>query len=104
LGGDKRPEGVDPPVGLVLLGRDLRDRAEGAAAGIVEQHGGVAEVPANGPKRCSDLSAIADITTESQHSGPALSDLAGEGLQILRFPREHGDRIGRSEAADERSS
>ena len=34
-------------------------------------------------------------------SGSALPDLAGECFEIVRFAREHGDSIGRSEASDE---
>ena len=44
---------------------------------------------------------IADIATEIENRGPALPDLAGECLQIVRFARENGDSVGRSEATDE---
>jgi hypothetical protein len=50
------------------------------------------------------LRVIADIASEIEHSGPALPDLAGECFQIVRFAREHGDSVGRSEASDERSA
>ena len=54
------------------------------------------------PKGSDDIQrAITDIATEIEHGGPALSDLAGECFQIVRFAREHGDSVSRSEASDE---
>jgi hypothetical protein len=38
FGRDKRPEGVDPPVRFVLIGRDFCDTSEGTAAGVVKEH------------------------------------------------------------------
>src|ERR1700683_1740496 len=98
LGCDKRPEGVDPPVCFVLIGRDLRDISEAAAARVVEEHFRLAEVLANGAKRFGDLLAVAYIATEIQHARAALPDLAGECFQIVRLAREHRDGVGRSEA------
>src|SRR6267378_137451 len=71
LGCDKRPEGVDPPVCFVLIGRDFRDSSEGAAAGIVKEHVRLAEILADGAKRFGYLRVIADIATEIEHSSPA---------------------------------
>jgi hypothetical protein len=56
---------------------------------------------ANGAKRFDYLRAIADIATEIQHRGPALPDLAGECLQIVRCARENGDSVACSGATDE---
>jgi len=78
--------------------------SEGATAGIVKEHFGLAEIRANGAKRFGYLRAIADIATEIEHSSPALPNLAGDCFQIVRFAREHGDSVGRSEASDEGSA
>jgi hypothetical protein len=50
----------------------------------------------------SGASAIFAFSTRPLISnGCALPDLAGECFEIVRFAREHGDGIGRSEASDE---
>jgi hypothetical protein len=67
---------------------------------LIRQYVRLAEIVANGAKRFSYLRLIADITTEIEHGGPALPDVAGECVQIVRFAREHGDGVGRSEASD----
>ena len=103
-GCDKRAEGVDSPVRFVLIGPDFRDSSECAAASVVEKDFGFPEVNPNRAKSFGYLRTIADITSKIQRRGSALPYFVGEHLKKVRFAREHGDGVGRSEAAGQCSA
>ena len=80
----QRAERADPPRRLELLGRDVVDAAERAAAGIVEKHVGVAEIATDRGDRGRDRGRVADVAGIRLRA----RELGGEGLRGAGVARQ----------------
>jgi hypothetical protein len=108
--GDERERGDNVEFGR--RGEQMVGEPEGIEAPFLGTFGDVGDGVGSGHPEAKETETDADLKFASWNnsparfysdamSGTALPDLAGECFEIVRFAREHGDSIGRSEAWDE---